>query len=376
MYSCSKGHKHMNSRERVLSATNHRLPDRVPLDLWARPEVLASLRNTLKLDNDLDVRRALGIDLVMISLPEEFPGWKDKAHRPLPGYTIYSGKQPVIFLDDHRFQDHWGVVRRLGQNGKYVEWVDGPLTNAQDPDEYDFPDPSVSLAQPDALRDQITSLQKDFCVFGRVNNPFKTAWFLRGMENLLCDLLVNRPFVEKLYQKIYDFETTRAVRFAQAGADVIFVVGDIAMQDRMLFQPEIWRDLDGPLMRKLVSEVRKVNYDIVFAFHSDGQMEQALPPLIDWGFSIINPIQPECMDPEHIKKQYGKQITLHGTMSIVNILPKGTPRQVRQATEQRIRTCGYNGGLILGPTNETQWDTPVENLLAMYEAAREFDLHS
>lgn len=364
----------MNSKERVLSAVNHRLPDRVPLDLWARPELMALLRDRLKVDDDLAVRRALGIDVTMIAMPEEFPGWKEKARDILPGHTICSGL-PVILLDDRRFQDHWGVVRRLGQDGKYVEWVDGPLTKAQDPDEYDYPDPAVCLAQPDDIREEISELQKDFCVFGKISTPFKIAWFLRGMENLLCDMLVNRPFAEKLYQKVYDFETTRAVRLAQAGADIIFIIGDIAMQDRLLFPPEIWRDLDGPLMRNLVSEVRKVNPDIVFAFHSDGQMEQALPCLIDWGFSIINPIQPECMDPEHIKKTYGKQITLHGTMSIVNLLPKGTVQQVRQATEQRIRTCGYNGGLILGPTNETQWDTPVENLLAMYETARELDLH-
>ncbi|GAG18419.1 unnamed protein product, partial [marine sediment metagenome] len=101
-----------------------------------------------------------------------------------------------------------------------------------------------------------------------------------------------------------------------------------------------------------------------------------LPYLIEWGFTIINPIQPECMDPEEIKQKYGKQITLHGTMSIVNILRLGTVEEVRQATEERIRRCGYDGGLILGPTNMTQWDTPTENLLAMYDTAKSIDLRS
>lgn len=365
----------MNSTERVLTAVNHRLPDRVPLDLWARPEVLASLREHFHVDDDVQLRRLLGIDVVRVPVSEEFPGWKDKAADILPGQTIVSG-QPVILLGDRLFKDHWLVTRRIGQDGKYVEWVDGPLTKAQDPDEYEFPDPEQSLAQPQSLVREITRLKKDFCVFGNISTPFKIAWFLRGMENLLCDMLINRPFVEKLYEKIYHFETTKAVRLAQAGADVIFMVGDIAMQDRLLFDPEIWENIDGPLMRQLVRKVRQVNPDMIFAFHSDGQMEQALPCLIDWGFSIINPIQPECMDPEQIKKKYGQQITLYGTMSIVNLLPKGTVQEVRQATEQRIRTCGYDGGLILGPTNETQWDTPIENLLAMYETARELDLRN
>ena len=365
----------MNSRERVLLAVDHRLADRVPLDLWARPEIMAGLREHFQVADDLEVRRSLGIDLVPIKLPENFPGWEQKAKDTLAGETIFSG-QRVICRDERLFEDHWGVVRRIGQDGKYVEWFDGPLTRAQDVDEYDFPDAEQCLGRPEDVSEQVARLKKDFCVFGRISTPFKIAWYLRGMENLLCDMLVNRPFVEKLYAKVYRFETVRAVRLARAGVDVIQMVGDIAMQDRMLFAPEIWEDLDGPLVRQLVREVRKVNPDIIWAFHSDGQMEQALPALIDWGFTIINPIQPECMDPELIKKKYGKKITLHGTMSIVNVLPKGTVREVREATEQRIRTCGYDGGLILGPTNDVQWDTPIENLLAMYERARSIDLNS
>ncbi len=293
----------------------------------------------------------------------------------MPGKTFVSGK-PVVFHDDRTFEDHWGIRRRIGQDGKYVEWVDGPLTKAKEVAEYDFPQASECLAEPESIAGQVEELKKKVCVFGRINNPFKLGWFLRGMENLLCDLVVNRDFAQELYRKVYAFETERAVRLAQAGVDVIQVVGDIAMQDRMMFAPEIWRDLDGPLMGELIRKVRQVNPQIIWAFHSDGQMEQALPCLIDWGFTIINPIQPECMDPEQIKQKYGKQITLHGTMSIVNILPLGTVEQVRQATEERIRRCGYDGGLILGPTNETQWDTPIENLLAMYDTAKSIDLRS
>jgi len=84
------------------------------------------------------------------------------------------------------------------------------------------------------------------------------------------------------------------------------------------------------------------------------------------GFNIINPIQPECMDPAKIKKMYGDRITLHGTISAQKTLPFGTPEDVRKEVLSRFKEYGYNGGLILAPANVVTADVPVENVLAIY----------
>lgn len=104
------------------------------------------------------------------------------------------------------------------------------------------------------------------------------------------------------------------------------------------------------------------------------KVEQMIPGLIEIGFNIINPIQPECMDPVKIKKMYGDRITLHGTISAQKTLPFGTPEEVRKEVLSRIKECGYNGGLILAPANALTTDVPIENVLTLYNTTKETKL--
>ncbi len=98
--------------------------------------------------------------------------------------------------------------------------------------------------------------------------------------------------------------------------------------------------------------------------------------LVEIGFDVINPIQPECMDPIEIKRRWGERITLHGCISIQRTLPFGSVDDVRREVETLIRQCGYNGGLVLLPSNNIQPDTPIENVLACYHTARDFDVRT
>jgi len=96
--------------------------------------------------------------------------------------------------------------------------------------------------------------------------------------------------------------------------------------------------------------------------------------LVEIGISVLNPIQPECMEPAEVKRRWGDRITLHGCISLQRTLPFGSPDDVRREVEDLIRTCGMDGGLILMPSNVIQPDTSVENIIACYHAARDFDL--
>jgi len=356
------------SRDRFFATIRHERPDRVPIDLWARPEVIRQLQAHLGTAN---VEEALGVDFAQIDIADRFAEFDRRAEPPRGGdWPGADGR--YVWHDDRTFENGWGVIQRVGEDGKLVQWLSGPLAEAADLEAYAFPDASW-LADPARIQEQVTQLKAaGKVVSGEVMMPFKRAWHLRGMENLLCDMLADRDFVERLYDKVYAFETERAVRTARAGVDFVKVVGDIAMEDRLLFNPELFRSLDVPRMRELVRRTRQAKPDVLFFYHSDGDISAVMDDLIDIGFDIINPIQPECMDPCEVKRRWGARITLWGTVSIRTTLPLGTPDSVRALVRERIRRCASDGGFVLAPANVIMYDTPVENIIAMYDAAREF----
>jgi len=356
------------SRERFFTSVRHERPDRVPVDLWARPEVIRALQQHFRTDN---VEAALGVYFAKIDIADRFPEFERKAAPPRGGdWPGSSGG--YIWHDERTFEDPWGIVRRVGQDGKLVQWIAGPLVERDDLEAYTFPEPT-HLAEPAEIAGKVAALKAaDKVVAGEVCMPFKRAWHMRGLENLLCDMIANRDFVERLYDYIYAFETERAVRSARAGVDFVKVVGDIAMEDRLMFSPKLFRELDVPRLREMIRRTRQVKSDILFFYHSDGDLSAAIDDLIDVGFDIINPIQPECMDPYAVKRRWGDRITMWGTVSVRTTLPRGTLAEIRQLVHERIRGCGYNGGFVLAPTNFIMYDTPVENVVAMFDAARDF----
>jgi len=356
------------SRERFFASVRHERPDRPPMDLWARPEIHRALCECLATD---DPGAALGTDFANIDIPDRFPDFDRKAAPPHGGDWPGSAGR-YIWHDERTFEDPWGVVRRVGEDGKLVQWITGPLVQRDDLEAYTFPDPAC-LTEPADVADRIAQLKAaDRVVAGEVCMPFKRAWHLRGLENLLCDMIANRPFVEALYDRVYAFETERAVRSAQAGADLVKVVGDIAMEDRLIFSPRLFRELDVPRLRELIRRTRQAKPDVLMFYHSDGDLTAAIDDLIDVGFDIINPIQPECMDPYEAKRRWGNRVTLWGTVSVRTTLPCGTPASIRRHVDERIRGCGADGGFVLAPANVIMYDTPIENVLAFYQAGREF----
>jgi uroporphyrinogen decarboxylase len=356
------------SRDRFFAAVRHECPDRVPLDLWARAEIRRQLQEYFGTD---DVESALGVDFARITVREHVPEFERRAEDPRGG-DWPGADERYIWHDERTFEDAWGVIHRVGEDGKLIEWISGPLVDSPDVDAFAFP-PTSCLADPFEVMERVRQWEAiDRVVLAEVTMPFKRAWRMRGMENLLCDMLVDLDFVEALYDRIYEFETARAVRCAQADADCITVIGDIAMEDRLLFSPDLFRKLDVPRMSELICRTREVKPDVLMFYHSDGDISDVMDDLIAVGFDIINPIQPECMDPCEVKRRWGDRVTLWGTISVRTTLPRGTPASVRAEVQDRIRRCGYNGGLVVGPTNDIMYDTPVENVVAMYEAAREF----
>jgi len=230
------------------------------------------------------------------------------------------------------------------------------------------------------LNERYRNIRNDVDRFGKTHfigvelwNIFKTSWEFRGWEQYLTDLCLQEELVEVLADRILEHRIEQSIHIAECGADMIYIMGDIAMQNNMMFSPELWRKFFKPRLKKWIKEVRKV-HDIYFMFHSDGDMGSVFGDLIEIGFDAIDPVQPECMDVEEYARKYGKEVCLHGTISLQKTLPFGSTKDVANEVKERISCCGKSGGLVLAPANTVQPDVPVENILALYETVKNLQI--
>jgi len=360
----------MSHRERFFKAVNHQKPDRVPVDYAVRPDVGKNLINYLGLKNAEELYQKLGIDFRKLFLKENHPEFNERVKENHKKMNITNGAN-VIYHEDGSKEDAWGVITRTSEDGRYNEWVSGPFVDNMDLDSYKWPDMSIYESLED-FRKRVDVYEGKYVIHGVLNNPFKTCWNLRGMENYLCDMMIEPDFAKELMKRVTEYEIFKGLRLIEAGCDILGISGDIAMQDRLLVNPRAWREIDKPNFARMVQKFKEAKPDIVIYFHSDGNLEEVIPDLIEVGVEIINPMQPECMDLVKIKKLYGDKFIMHGTISIQRTLPFGTVDDVRNEVLHRIKYLGENGGLILAPSNHVQPDTPMENIIEIYRAAGSF----
>ncbi len=359
----------MNVHERFNLALSHNLPDRLPVDLiWPRIETVDQLKQHFKVDSEEEIYRRLEIDFRWIPIPAEYPEFNKKVNGRLEGEAPGAG-QEYIFHDGQTFEDHWGVVHRVGDDGKYLEWKGGPLQGKENLEEWTVPE--VIYPSVDEIAENIMP-SKNYITITEIEFPFKIAWHLCGYEQFLMDMVLKPEMVNGLYNALYKFQTEKAMLAARAGYDVIALVGDIAGQEGMMYSPAVFGELEVPRLKNFISTVKKTNPELKVLYHSDGDITAVIIQLIDCGVDILNPIQSACMNPEEVKKKYGESLTFHGTISVQDTIPNGTVKDVKEEVIKRIQTVGYNGGLIISPENSIPYDAPLENILAIYDAVFEF----
>ena len=360
----------MTSRERVFRAAAHQPTDRIPVDYITRTDVMKKLISYLGVPDKEALFKKLGIDIRKIGVGMENPEYAARTNGILGGNSEKSGHR-YIFHPDGTYEDANGIIWRASRDGLYDEWVRGPFTDDADLDKY--PWPSLDrIESVESIAKRLAEIDKDLIKFGTFNYPLKTCWQMRGLENFLCDMLVEPDFAKEIWKKTAEYETEKALRFIKAGGDVVGFSGDIAMQDRMMVSPHAWREIDKPLFADMIAKFKALKPDVLVFYHSDGNMEEVIPDLIEIGVDIIDPIQPESMDVGHIKEKYGKGFTLHGTVSIQRTLPHGTLEDVRREVEHRISLGKGDGGMIIAPSNHVQNDTPLENIIEIYRTVGSF----
>jgi len=215
--------------------------------------------------------------------------------------------------------------------------------------------------------------RREFCATaGLIPTIFEVSWQLTGMDKLFLDFVQNRPFAEYLLDYITEMRRFQIRRFAEAGVDNIWLGDDVGTQRGMLMSPEMWRKWFKERMRSIISTAKRINPEVVISYHSDGNIEKVIPEFIEIGIEVLNPVQPEAMDPAKLKREYGEYLAFWGTVGTQTTMPFGTSEEVKRVVKERIETVGKGGGLLIAPTHFLEPEVPWENILAFFQAVEEY----
>ncbi len=205
---------------------------------------------------------------------------------------------------------------------------------------------------------------------GTLNSLFMICCYLRGMENFLMDLAFNKQLAEALIAEVGAFCIEFNKReLANAGDKAMYCGAwdDVAGQDGMMFDPALFKKYFLPIYKKLIENNKR--YGLFFGFHICGSVHEVLPMLIDAGIDVFDVVQTSAKDMsiDNIHRLYGNSVCLHGGLDIQKLLVEGTPQKVREEVKKIKELWSKNGGIILAPTHLTLPDTPIENILAIYD---------
>jgi uroporphyrinogen decarboxylase len=326
-------------RERVLVALAHEQPDVTPwqidLTIDARERVAAYL-------GDPDWVTAIGNHLAGCE-----DGFFEKIR---PGY----------------WQDQFSIVWNRTID-KDIGNVDEILLKEPDLAGYRFPEPD--LARNAANLEQLVAQYPDrFRHAGVGFSMFERAWTLRGMENLLTDMILHPAFVDELLDRILDYNLQVIDHMLGYDLDCIRFGDDWGQQTGLIMGPRLWRRFIKPRVAIMYARVKDAGLAVMQ--HSCGAIQELFPDLIDIGLDIFNTFQPEVMDVEAIKREYGRHLTFYGGISTQQVLPKVGPDELKAHIRGMIAEIGASGGYIVAPTHAIPKDVPPENILAFVETVQ------
>ncbi|MGB9641801.1 MAG: uroporphyrinogen decarboxylase family protein [Candidatus Ratteibacteria bacterium] len=242
----------------------------------------------------------------------------------------------------------------------------GPVLKNPTLSGYRFPDPGLPYRFEDI--ENWCERQKDHYRIIWVGDLWERATFMRGMGNLLIDIVLHPDFVIELLAGITDYILgTMEILFERFEFEAIALSDDYGTQKGMLISPQAWRRFIKPFVSKIYGYASNKGKKIFQ--HSCGNIIPIIPDLLELGLDILHPIQPEAMDINYLKKEFGADLCFCGGIRTQDLLVKGTPEQVRDEVKRLKETMGKGGGYILEPGITIQADVPACNLFAMIDEA-------
>jgi uroporphyrinogen decarboxylase len=381
----------MTSRERVITALEHRQPDSVPIDLGGNQtgihvKVYKRVLAQLGIHEDKTVLSHFTQQLARPceQLLDRFRV-DTRWIRPLAGYVDYDHQEPQHERGFVGRFDQFGVF--WGQDEKkpieeilYYDPIVHPLVDAktvQDVERHDWPDGKDKSAFK-GLREVARKLHEKtpYAVCSTaIGNTFETCTFLFGLVKAMKLVRTNPALLDAAMNRLLaywkDYNTTY---LAEVGPfiDVACMNGDLAGQDGPLINPAFYEKHVKPVDTQLVKHVKKLAPRLKLNYHTCGSVPAFIPHLADVGFDSINPVQISAydMEPTSLKQRFGKRIAFWGGLcNPQGSLPFGTPEQVRTETKHNVERFKPGGGFIAANVHNITAEVPAANIVAMFDAA-------
>lgn len=345
----------MPPRELVLAAFGHRPTGRTAKWFGASPEFIALASAALGLPDEEALRRRLGDDFRRVG-----SRWAGPERELSPGATWVSP---------------FGVERTGLFYGEPVSHPLAGRTDLADLDAYPWPDPE--WADVSGIRAEAERRHGEYAVLGGEWSPFwHDAIDLVGMENLYY-LMYDRPsYVDALLSRIngyYLAATERAFRAAGDLIDIHFIGNDFGGQTGPLLGPELFDRFLKPHIAAHADLAHRCGMKLML--HCCGGFRPLIPSLIDAGVDGLHALQPDCagMEGAGLKRDFGRLVVLNGGIDSKAVLIRGTPDLVRRRTREVLDVMAPGGGYIAGASHDYILpETPVENVLAMFDTINEY----
>jgi len=233
-----------------------------------------------------------------------------------------------------------------------------------------IPDPSPA-AYYEGARQVVRSNPNRYCIGWDPFCLFERAWFLFGMENVLCEMALNAPRMNRLLRALVDYHKKVMTGFASAGASGYITTDDLGTQTTLMFSRQLFRSMYLPLYEELIGHCHGLGMH--FVLHCCGAITELVDDFIAVGLDVLHPIQPGAMDQQAVAKKYRGRITFLAGIDVQYLLPAGSVRDVVEGTKKLIDTFDYeDGGCILAASNGIMPETPLENIEAWLKTAESY----
>ncbi len=385
----------MISRERVLKALNHAEPDRVPFDLGGTNVTGISKAAYARLLDYMGIKKDKSGIKTFCAVQQLAEVDREVSERLETDVRVITPRTSTawnleITEDDcyYKFLDEWGISWKMPKSGGfYYDMIDHPLENATslaDVERYKMPDmsdPKRYEGLEKELREVYESTGCAIVMQGVAAGFFELGGWLMGMENFFVSLATEPEIACRIMDRALEAKMEYWQRVLAIGKDYIHVAHeaeDLATQTSFLISPELYRKYIKPRQKELYSFIKKQAPVKVF-FHSCGAIKPLIPDLIEVGVDILNPVQVSAAgmdDTKALKKEFGKDMVFWGGgVDTQRVLPRGTVQEVKDEVRRRVEDLMPGGGFIFNPVHNIQADVPPENILAMWEALREYGVY-
>ena len=373
-------------RERVMQALDHREPDRVPIDFGS------TYMTSITLPPYLALEKALGLPpqpprfhtpLSKVVLPREdilrrFRVDTRGVPRPNAPATWRNQVQ-----EDGTIRDEFGVIWKQPSGCDHYEFFHGPFEGhptLSDLQAFPWPDDPDNPRRVAGARDRARHLYEDtdYAVMAAIPGGFVTwAQFMRGFEGWFIDLAADPKFAMALMDRVLDFLLALADTLLEEVGPYVQIVtfgDDLAIQDGLMMSMRMFRKLIKPRLRRVFDFIRS-KCDAKLWFHTDGAVVPLIPDLIELGIDILDPIQVTAKgmdDTAYLKREFGDDLVFWGGIDTQQLLPFGSPEEVRADVRRRVRDLATGGGYVLNSVHNIQGDVGPENIVAMFDEAYAF----